>query len=70
MHALVGKLLGIDLKEGTPLGEMLARMLGLALEMELGEEKGTLDLEMNSRSRNGAGRYAATSASLTDALGA
>lgn len=46
MHALVGKLLGIDLKEGTPLGEMLARMLGLELEMEPGEEKGTLDLEM------------------------
>lgn len=39
MHALVGKLLGIDLEEGTPLGEMLARMLGLELEMEPSEEK-------------------------------
>ena len=39
MHALVGKLLGIDFEEGTPLGEMLARMLGLELEMEPGEEK-------------------------------
>jgi len=39
MHELVGKLLGIDLEEGTPLGELLARIMGLELEMELGEDK-------------------------------
>ena len=30
-EALVGKLLGIDLEEGMPLGEMLALLLGLEL---------------------------------------
>ena len=39
VEVVVGKLLGIDLEEGTPLGEMLALLLGLELEMEPGEEK-------------------------------